>query len=71
MVVTQSVLNKNIVNDHFFRMDTPDGFVLGIIYTDGNIRPSILKATNAKDTIRTSRLTIAQKKPELLQGLIL
>lgn len=45
-------------------------YVLGIVCTDGNIRPSILKNPTTKDTIRTSRLTISQKEPELLKKIL-
>lgn len=60
-------LKKNIVNETFFNVWTPQmAYVLGVVCTDGNIRPSIIKEPNSKDTIRVSRLTISQKEPELL-----
>jgi predicted DNA-binding protein YlxM (UPF0122 family) len=64
-------LNKNKVNHHFFSSWTPQmAYVLGIVCTDGNIRPSILKVANNKDTLRISRLTISQKEPELLKKVL-
>ena len=64
-------LTKNKVNHHFFSDWSPQmAYVLGIVCTDGNIRPSILKVANNKDTLRTSRLTISQKEPELLEKVL-
>jgi hypothetical protein len=64
-------LNKNKVNHHFFSNWTPAmSYVLGVVCTDGNIRPSILKAPTTKDTLRIGRLTISQKEPELLEKVL-
>lgn len=64
-------LNKNIVNHNFFSNWSPQmAYVLGVVCTDGSIRPSILKNSNTKDSIRTSRLTISQKESELLEKVL-
>lgn len=64
-------LTKSIVNHHFFASWSPQmAYVLGVVCTDGNIRPSVIKAPNTKDTIRISRLTVSQKEPELLEKIL-
>ena len=64
-------LNKSKVNHKFFSQWTPQmSYVLGVVCTDGNIRPSILKAPNNKDTLRIGRLTISQREPELLEKVL-
>ena len=64
-------LNKNKVNHKFFSKWSPQmSYVLGVVCTDGNIRPSILKVPNNKDTLRIGRLTISQKEPELLEKVL-
>jgi hypothetical protein len=65
--ILEITLSKSKVNDNFFKYWSPEmAYVLGIVCTDGNIRPSILRDPQTKDTIRISRLTISQKEPELL-----
>lgn len=64
-------LSKNLINHNFFSKWSPQmAYVLGIVCTDGNIRPSILKNPNTKDSIRVSRLTISQKETELLKKVL-
>jgi hypothetical protein len=41
-------------------------YVLGVIYTDGNLRANNLRSGNQKETIGVSRFTVYQKEPELL-----
>ena len=55
-------LEKVILNENFFSSWSPEmAYVLGVIYTDGNLHP---KTKSKKDN--TNRVTITQKEPELL-----
>jgi len=45
-------------------------YVLGVIYTDGNLRPGILRDPNCSDTLRVGRFTVSQKEPELLSKIL-
>ena len=59
-IKTKVTLQKNIENKDFFKSWSPAmAYVLGVIYTDGNLI-----------TARTSRFSVAQKEPELLQKIL-
>jgi hypothetical protein len=45
-------------------------YVLGVIYTDGNLRPGILRDPTCSDTLSVGRLTVSQKEPELLEKIL-
>jgi len=45
-------------------------YVLGVIYTDGNLRPNRFSNENPKETINLSRFTVYQKEPELLRKIL-
>jgi len=60
-------LQRNKVDINFFKKWSDQmAYVLGVIYTDGNLRPGILRDPNCSDTLRVGRLTVGQKEPELL-----
>ena len=70
-IKTKVTLQKTIVNKDYFKSWSPAmAYVLGVIYTDGNLTPSILEDPKSKTTIRTSRFTVSQKEPELLQKIL-
>ncbi len=55
------------INDNFFLTWSNEmAYVLGVIFTDGNINPGSKRDPSQKTTTRSPRLTIAQKEPELL-----
>jgi predicted DNA-binding protein YlxM (UPF0122 family) len=55
------------INEDFFRHWSNEmAYVLGVIYTDGNINPGSKLDPFQKTTTRSPRLTITQKEPELL-----
>ena len=65
------ILQKNKVNEKFFKTWTNEmAYVLGVIYTDGGLRPGILRDPQSPDTLRVGRLTVAQKEPELLEKIL-
>ncbi len=69
--VEKVTLQKNRLNEKFFRgWSNPMAYVLGVIYTDGNVRPGLLREPAIPDTLRIGRLTVAQKEPELLQKIL-
>jgi predicted DNA-binding protein YlxM (UPF0122 family)/transcriptional regulator with XRE-family HTH domain len=61
-------LKKVKVNEDFFKLWSPQmAYVLGIIYTDGNLNPGRIKEPwRAKSTSTVPIITVAQKEPELL-----
>jgi len=60
-------LQKNFFDKNFFKNWSNEmAYVLGVIYTDGNLDPSKKLDASRKTTLNTPRLTIAQKEPELL-----
>lgn len=70
-VTEKVILQKNKVNEDFFKSWSEGmAYVLGIIYTDGSIRPGILRDPASSDTVRIGRLTISQKEPELLKKVL-
>lgn len=67
--VTLNVQQVN--NENFFKTWSPEmAYVLGIIYTDGHINPGRLRDPLYKTTSTSSRLTITQKEPELLEKVL-
>lgn len=65
------ILDKIRVNDSFFSSWSKEmAYVLGTVYTDGNLDPSSKLDPSRKTTLKTPRLTIAQKEPELLNKVL-
>jgi hypothetical protein len=55
------------INENFFSSWSNEmAYVLGVIFTDGNINPGSKRDPSQKTTTRSPRLIIAQKEPELL-----
>ena len=55
------------INENFFSSWSNEmAYVLGVIFTDGNINPGRKRDPSQKTTSTSPRLTIAQKEPELL-----
>lgn len=70
-IVKKIILQKNKLNDKFFKAwSDPMAYVLGVIFTDGNLRAGALRDPISSDTLRVGRLTISQKEPELLQKVL-
>jgi transcriptional regulator with XRE-family HTH domain len=69
--VKEVTLQKNKLNENFFKgWSNQMAYVLGVIYTDGNLRSGVLKDPASSDTLRVGRLTVSQKEPELLQKIL-
>lgn len=63
------ILSRQITDKTFFKSWTPAmAYVLGVIYTDGNLLPSSKRNESYKN--RTTRISVAQKEPELLQKIL-
>jgi hypothetical protein len=61
-------LQKNIYNEDFFsEWSDKMAYVLGVICTDGHIRPSKYKDPFKKSKVSISRVAVTQKEPELLE----
>jgi hypothetical protein len=61
------ILKKTLVNESFFSIWSPKmAYVLGMIYTDGNIFPSGKRDPSKKKALLVDRLSVAQKETELL-----
>lgn len=59
------------INKDFFKSWSPEmAYVLGVIYTDGNLSPSCLRDPKAKASSKTSRFSVSQKEPELLEKIL-
>jgi hypothetical protein len=55
------------INENFFSSWSNEmAYVLGVIFTDGNINPGSKREPSQKTTTRSPRLIIVQKEPELL-----
>src|SRR4030042_2540334 len=55
------------INENFYSSWSNEmAYVLGVIFTDGNINPGSKRDPSQKTTTRSPRLIIAQKEPELL-----
>lgn len=65
------ILNVQKVDDTFFKKWSPAmAYVLGVIYTDGNIIAGRLRNPSSGYSNTCSRLTISQKEPELLNKVL-
>jgi hypothetical protein len=65
------ILQKNKINETFFKSWTNGmAYVLGVIYTDGNLRPGFIRDPQSRDTLRVGRLTVSQKEKELLEKIL-
>lgn len=65
------ILQRNEVDEKFFKRWTNEmAYVLGVIYTDGNLDPGSIKDPQRSTTLRVGRLTVAQKDPELLEKIL-
>jgi hypothetical protein len=63
-------LSKHTMDNTFFKSWSPAmAYVLGVIYTDGNLLPSS-KRDSTYQSSGASRLSVAQKEPELLQKIL-
>ncbi len=57
--------------EDFFNSWSPEmAYVLGVIYSDGNMHPGKIRDPNSKTTCRVPRVTISQKEPELLKKVL-
>lgn len=64
-------LQRNKINTDFFKQWSAEmAYVAGVIYTDGSLRPGILRDPGSSDTLRVGRLTVSQKEPELLEKIL-
>jgi len=62
-----ATIKKHHTNESFFSIWSPEmAYVLGVIYTDGNILPSRKRDPSRKKALSRDRLAIAQKETELL-----
>ena len=60
-------LQKIRYDENFFRNWSNEmAYVLGVIYTDGNIKKGVIRNRDRKERLSMGRLSIAQKEPELL-----
>ena len=68
--VAQVVLQKDQSSTRqFFKSWSSEmAYVLGVIFTDGNLMP--LRKRNANYNSRSSRFSVSQKEPELLEKLL-
>lgn len=65
------ILQKNKINKKYFKNWTNGmAYVLGVIYTDGSLRPGFIRDPQSRDTLRIGRLTVSQKEPELLEKIL-
>jgi len=65
------VYDKIHFNEKFFSSWSKEmAYVLGVIYTDGNIYPGSKLDPSRKTTVTMPRLTISQKEPELLNKVL-
>lgn len=65
------ILQRTNVDESFFKTWTSEmAYVLGVIYTDGNIDPGCVRDPLRRTTLRTGRLTVSQKEPELLEKIL-
>jgi hypothetical protein len=65
------VFQKIKYKDNFFTSWSPKmAYVLGVIYTDGNLTPGSLRDPSSKTTLLVPRFTVSQKEPELLKKIL-
>jgi hypothetical protein len=68
---TKITFKKIFYRDGFFDTWSPEmAYVLGVIYSDGNIHPGKLRNPSSKTTCLVPRVSIHQKEPELLQKVL-
>lgn len=68
-LVSKVLLQKININRNFFKSWYPAmAYVLGVIYTDGSLIPGSRRDSKYKS--RTSRFSVVQKEPELLQKVL-
>jgi len=68
---TKVIAQKNIVNREFFNSWSPAmAYVLGVLYTDGQLAPGKKRDPNAKTTSSSCRFGVSQKEPELLEKIL-
>jgi hypothetical protein len=61
------ILHKRVVNEDFFsKWNEEMAWVLGIVYTDGNLNPGRQENPLRKTNSTTASVSISQKEPELL-----
>lgn len=66
--IEEKTRNKIHFNKAFFsKWSNEMAYVLGLIYTDGNIDPGMLNDPARKTTLKIGRLTFAQREKELLE----
>ena len=64
-------LQKITINTDFFKSWSPAmAYVLGVIYTDGNLLPGVLRDPSRNATLGMSRFTVSQKEPEILHKIL-
>jgi hypothetical protein len=67
---SQVVLQKININKNFFKSRSPPmAYVLGVIYTDGNLIPSSRRDSKYKSR-GSSTFSVSQKEPELLEKIL-
>ena len=68
---TSVTLDRISFNESFFEeWNEPMAYVLGVIYTDGNLDPGCLIDPTRPTTVKIGRLSVAQKEPELLEKVL-
>ena len=68
-IKSRVVLKKININKKFFKSWSSEmAYVLGVIFTDGNLMP--LRKRNANYNSRSSRFSVSQKESELLEKLL-
>ncbi|TVL99685.1 MAG: hypothetical protein CV087_17205 [Candidatus Brocadia sp. WS118] len=66
--IEEKTRSKVHFNENFFsKWSNEMAYVLGLIYTDGNIDPGMLNDPIRKTTLRIGRLTFAQREKELVE----
>lgn len=66
---SQVILQKININKKFFKTWSPEmAYVLGVIYTDGNLIPSSRRDSTYKSS--ASRFSVSQSEPELLEKVL-
>jgi hypothetical protein len=68
---TAITFQKTKHKEDFFSSWSPEmAYVLGVIYTDGNLTPGSLRDPSSKTTLLVPRVTVYQKEPELLKKIL-
>jgi hypothetical protein len=62
---------KTTYKEDFFQTWSPEmAYVLGVIYTDGNLSPGRIRDPSSKTTLAVPRVSVGQKEPELLTKIL-